>query len=122
MLNDNCISDLCFNLKSTTIQMINTVNPAQLSDIRLLVLNDIYLFDKNYASSISKYFTLAVHNALRPSLLFETYYPERGIQCCDWCMSIEEFSPHDWFSSLTLCAKMLNDACQSKNILDIHTA
>lgn len=83
VLNDNCISDLCFNLKSTTIQMIKTVNPAQLSDIRLLVLNDIYLFDKNYASSISKYFTLAVHNALRSSLLFETYYPERGIQCYD---------------------------------------
>lgn len=28
VLNDNCTFDLCFNLKSMTIRMINTVNPA----------------------------------------------------------------------------------------------
>lgn len=121
-LNDHCISDLCLNVKSKTIEMINMVNPAQLSDVRLLALNDIYLFDKNQASSISKYFTLAVHNALKLSLLFETYYPERGVRCYDWCMSLEESPPPDWLSSLTLCAKMLSDACESKNILDVHTA
>lgn len=95
--------------------MIDMVNPAQSSDIRLLGLNDIYLFNKNYASSISKYFTAAVYSTLKPSLLIETY-PERGIRCNDWCLSIEESLPHDWLSSLTLCAKMLNDACESKNI------
>lgn len=58
MLDNTCISDLCFNVKSTTIQMVNNINPAQLSDIRLLAVNDIYLFDKNHASSISKYFLL----------------------------------------------------------------
>jgi hypothetical protein len=78
--------------------------------------------DKKYASSINKYIILAVHNALKPSLLFETYYPERGIRCYDWCMSIEGSPPHNWISSLTLCAKMLNDACESKNILDVYTA
>jgi hypothetical protein len=98
--------------------MINMVNPAQFYYMHPFFC----LFDKNYASSISKHFTLAVHNALKPSLLFETYHPERGIRRYDWCMSIEESPPPDWLSSLTLCVKILNDACESKNILDIHAA
>ncbi|CAO3690315.1 unnamed protein product [Rhizopus stolonifer] len=122
VLNDYCISDLYFSVKSMTIQMIKKVNPAQLSDIRLLVLNDIYLFDSNCASSVSKYFTFTVHNALKPSLLFKTYYLKRGALCYDWCMSIEEFSPNNWLFSLNLCAKMLNDACESKDILNVRTA
>lgn len=79
--------------------MIDMVNPTQSPDICPLGLNVIYLFDKNYASSISKYFTAAVHSALKPSLLIETYYAERGIRCNDWCLSIKESPPHDWLSS-----------------------
>ncbi|KAG2210874.1 hypothetical protein INT47_000028 [Mucor saturninus] len=107
MLDNTCISDLCFSVKSTTLQMVNNINPAQLSDIRLLAVNDIYLFDKNHASSISKYFSLGVHNPLEPSLLFETYHLENGNRCFDWCIGIEVSPPHNWLSSLTLCAKML---------------
>ncbi|KAI8983576.1 hypothetical protein BDB01DRAFT_698700, partial [Pilobolus umbonatus] len=121
-VDNHCISDLCISIKNATTQMSNSVNPAQLSDMRLLALNDIYLFNKNYASSISKYFSLAVHNALKSSLLFKKYYSERGVQCYDWCMSIEESSPSDWISSLTLCAKMLGIASESQNVLDMHTA
>lgn len=79
------------------------------------------IFDKNYASSISKHFN-SCSNALKPSLLFETHHPERDIRCYDWYMSIEKSSPPDWISSLTLCAKMLNDACEPTNNLDIHRA
>ncbi|KAI7873714.1 uncharacterized protein EV154DRAFT_527817 [Mucor mucedo] len=102
--------------------MVNDINPAQLSDIRILAVNDIYLFDKKYASSISKYFSLGVHNALKPSLLFEKYHPENGNRCFDWCIGIEVSPPHNWHSSLILCAKMLSDACESENVLDLHTA
>lgn len=57
ILNDTCISDLCFNLKNTTAQLAKHTNPQQLSDVRLLVLNDVYIFDRNFASSVSKYFS-----------------------------------------------------------------
>ncbi|KAI8083390.1 uncharacterized protein B0P05DRAFT_537110 [Gilbertella persicaria] len=122
MLNNHCISDLCFKLKNTTMQMINQMNSSQLSDIRLLALNDIYLFDKNLALSVTKYFTNAIHNVVKPSLSFEAYLPPRGVRCYDWCMNIEASPPSDWISSLALCGKMLSDACESKNLLDIHTA
>ncbi|CAO3703196.1 unnamed protein product [Rhizopus stolonifer] len=122
MLNNHCISDLCFKVKNTTMQMINKINSAQLSDIRLLALNDIYLFDKSLAFSVSKYFTIAVHNTIRSSLTFEAYLPPRGIRCYEWCINIEASPPTDWLSSLTLCGKMLSDACESNNLLDIHTA
>ncbi|KAI9473812.1 MAG: hypothetical protein EXX96DRAFT_621443 [Benjaminiella poitrasii] len=97
ILNNQCISDLCFELKNTTLQITKQYKPAQLSDSRLLVLNDIYLFDKNLALSVS-------------------------IQCYDWCMNIEASPPSDWLSSLKLCGKIMTDACESNNLLDIHTA
>jgi hypothetical protein len=81
MLNNHCISDLCLKLKNTTMQIIKQTNSAQLSDARLLVLNDIYLFDKNHAMTVSKYFTLEIHNTIKSSLFFEAYFPPRGIQC-----------------------------------------
>ncbi|KAG0942055.1 hypothetical protein G6F62_002679 [Rhizopus arrhizus] len=37
-------------------------------------------------------------------------------------MNIEASPPSDWLSSLKLCGKMLTDACESNNLLDIHTA
>ncbi|KAG1310831.1 hypothetical protein G6F64_004266 [Rhizopus arrhizus] len=68
ILNDACISDLCFNLKNTTVQLVKHVNPAQLSDIRLLVLNDVYIFDRNFVSSDSKCFSTKIHITLKPTL------------------------------------------------------
>lgn len=77
-------------------------NPAQISDIRILVLNDIYIFDKNSAFSVTKYFLDAIHTALKPILFFETYIPTKGLNCYDWCLEIEAYPPVDWFSSLSL--------------------
>ncbi|KAI9007858.1 hypothetical protein CLU79DRAFT_777633 [Phycomyces nitens] len=122
VVDNHCISDLCFQLKDTTVRMINQTNPAQLSDIRLLALNDVYLLDRNIALSSSKYFTAAIHNAIKASISFEAYLPIRGAQCYDWCTTIGTNPPSDWISSLAMCGKMLSDACESKNLLDIHTA
>jgi hypothetical protein len=68
ILNDTCISDLCFNLKNTTVQLVKHLNPAQLSDIRFLVLNDVYIFDRNFVSSDSKCFSTKIHITLKPTL------------------------------------------------------
>ncbi|KAG1411751.1 hypothetical protein G6F58_008395 [Rhizopus delemar] len=122
ILNDTCISDLCFNLKNITVQLVKHVNTAQLSDIRLLALNDVYTFDRNFASSVSKYFSTKIHTTLKPTLSFDAYLPKRGLSCYDSCMSIEVSPPVDWVFSLTLCAELLTKACKSKNHLDIHTA
>ncbi|CAO3703716.1 unnamed protein product, partial [Rhizopus stolonifer] len=115
-------SDLCFNLKNTTAQLAKHINPAQLSDVRLLVLNDVYIFDKNFASSVSKYFSTKIHMSLKPNLSFDAYFPTRGLNCYDWCLKIEASPLVDWISSLSLCAELLTKACESKNHLDIHTA
>ncbi|KAG2215053.1 hypothetical protein INT46_008287 [Mucor plumbeus] len=55
MLDGVSISDLCFDLKNTTLKLTKYTDPAQLSDIRLLALKDIYIFDRDFTSSVSKY-------------------------------------------------------------------
>jgi hypothetical protein len=37
-------------------------------------------------------------------------------------MDLEVSPPSDWFSSLKLCGKMLSNACEASNLLDIHTS
>lgn len=98
------------------------INPAQLSDVRLLILNDAYIFDRNFASSVSKYFSTKSHITLKPTLSFDAYLPTRGLNCYDWCMSIEASPSVDWISSLPLYADLLTKACEPKNHLDIHSA
>ncbi|KAI8880659.1 hypothetical protein K501DRAFT_324882 [Backusella circina FSU 941] len=122
MLDGVSISDLCFDLKNTTLKLIKYTDPAQLSNIRLLALNDTYIFDRDSTSSVSKYFPTKVHTMLKPTLSFDTYHPTRGLNCYDWCMDIEVSPPADWTSSLTLCTQSLVKACGSKNLLDMHTA
>ncbi|OAC98167.1 hypothetical protein MUCCIDRAFT_115687 [Mucor lusitanicus CBS 277.49] len=122
MLDGVCISELCFNLKKESLKLAERTDPAQLSDIRLLTLNDIYIFDRNSAFSISKYFSTKVHTLLAPTLSFDAYFLTEGLNCYRWCMNIEVSRPADWFSSLSLCTQFLQEACESKNLLDLHTA
>ena len=122
MVDNTCISELCSALKNVTLELAKRRDPAQLSDIRLLVLNDIYKFDRDFASSVSKYFSSKVHTLLKPILSFDVYLPVKGLNCYDWCMEIEVSPPVDWISSITLCTELLTKACESKNLLDIHTA
>ncbi|KAI9261772.1 hypothetical protein EDC94DRAFT_608837 [Helicostylum pulchrum] len=122
IVDNTCISDLCSTIKNVTLELAKCRDPAKLSDIHLLVLNGIYKFDRNFTSSVSKYFSSKVHTLLKPILSFDAYLPTKGLNCYDWCMDIEVSPPVDWKSSLTLCAKILTKACESKNLLDIHTA
>jgi hypothetical protein len=122
IVNDICISDLCFDLKLATIILAKKADPAQLSDVRLLVLNDIYKIDRNFEDSVSKYFSTKIHSLLKPSFSFDGYLPKRGSNCYDWCLQLEMSPPDDWMSSMSLCARMLTEACQSNNILDMHTS
>ncbi|RCH80281.1 hypothetical protein CU097_003269, partial [Rhizopus azygosporus] len=109
----------CIN--NVILELAKRRDPAQLSDIRLLVLNNIYKFDRDFASSVSKYFSSKVHTLLKPILSFDVYLPAKGLNCYDWCMKIEVSPPVDWISSITLCIELLTKACESKNLLDIHT-
>lgn len=78
------ISGIC-----KTVQLAKQINPAQLSDIRLPLLNDVYIFDRNFGSSISKYFSTKIHTVTKPTLFFDTYLPTRDRNCYEWCMNIE---------------------------------
>jgi hypothetical protein len=122
MLDGVCISDLCLNFKKASLKLAERTDPAQLSDIRLLALNDIYIFDRNSTFSVSKYFPTKVHTLLTPTLSFDAYFLTEGLNCYSWCMNIEVSRPADWLSSLSLCAQLLQKACESKNLLDLHTA
>lgn len=43
MLDGVCISDLCLNFKKANLELAKRTDPAQLLDIHLLALNDIYI-------------------------------------------------------------------------------
>lgn len=86
IVDDTCVSGLCLNVKAVTLQLCRQTNPTQLSDIRLLVLNDIYVFDRDFSLSISEYCTTKVHVSLRSTLYFENYLAKRGLNCYDWCL------------------------------------
>ncbi|CEI93008.1 hypothetical protein RMCBS344292_07253 [Rhizopus microsporus] len=93
MVDSTCISDLCSALKNVTLELAKRRDPAQLSDIRLLVLNNIYKLDRDFASSVSKYFSSKVHTLLKPILSFDVYLPTKGLNCYDWCVKIEVSPP-----------------------------
>ncbi|KAI7891522.1 uncharacterized protein EV154DRAFT_220782 [Mucor mucedo] len=101
MVDDISSSDLCLNFKNVCLKMSRTTNPASLSDIRLLALNDIYKFDKNFSTSVSKYFSVKVHNSLKSLVNLNKYLPTPGLKCCDRCLDIERSPPDDWLSSVT---------------------
>ncbi|CAO3699725.1 unnamed protein product [Rhizopus stolonifer] len=63
-------------------------SPGSLSDIRLLAMNDIFIFDTDVNISASKYFRLEDHNAIIPSLNFKKHRPETGIKAHQWCQEI----------------------------------
>ena len=89
MISGICISDLCLSLKNKTVQLAKQINPAQLSDIRLLLLNDFHIFERNFGLSVSKYFSTKIHTIIEPILFFDTYLPTRDRNCYEWCMNIE---------------------------------
>ncbi|KAI7890344.1 uncharacterized protein EV154DRAFT_253772 [Mucor mucedo] len=93
VIGDTCISSLCFELKTSTTQIIRHLDPAQVSDIRILILNDIFIFDKNPAHSVSQYFNNDVHKIIKPTLLFDTADLTRGMNCYNWCQEIETCPP-----------------------------
>ncbi|KAI7895630.1 uncharacterized protein EV154DRAFT_598927 [Mucor mucedo] len=107
MLGNVSISNLCLDFKKANLKLATRTDPAQLSDIRLLALNDIYIFDRNSTLSVSKYFPSKVHTMLTPTLSFDAYFLAEGLDCYNWCMDIEISRPADWFSSLSLCAKFV---------------
>ena len=115
ILNDACISDLCFNLKNTTVQLVKHVNPAQLSDIRLLVLNDVYIFDRNFVSSDSKCFSTKIHITLKPTLSLMPISLKEVLTVMIRAWVLKHLLPLTG-SPLTICAELLTKACESKII------
>lgn len=122
MLDCSCISDLCFGLKNTALKLTKHIDPVQHFGIRLLDLNDTYIFDRHIKSFVSKYFSTKDHTSLKPTLSFDAYLLPRELNCYDWCMDIDVSPPIGWISLLSLCAQLLAKVCEPKNLLDIHTA
>ncbi|CEG73026.1 hypothetical protein RMATCC62417_08489 [Rhizopus microsporus] len=67
MVDNTCISDLCSALKNVTLELTKRRDLAQLSDIRLLVLNNIYKLDRDFASSVSNLIISTLTQLTAPS-------------------------------------------------------
>lgn len=75
---DFSISNKCKLLKINTIKM--NKDPASLSDIRILALNDIYIFHTDVEMSVTKYFGSVKHAKIMSNFDFGTYRPQCAIK------------------------------------------
>ncbi|KAI8980908.1 hypothetical protein BDB01DRAFT_190499 [Pilobolus umbonatus] len=107
------ISAKCKSVKGNTLGLKK--NPASLLDIRLLSLNDIYLFDENIDGSITKYVGAELHNVIMSDFSFYCYRPHKPVKSHAWCLEIAE-------STLKLCTDFLIQATEQDNEVDLHMA
>ncbi|RCH78030.1 hypothetical protein CU098_000306, partial [Rhizopus stolonifer] len=101
---------------------LSITKKCSLSDIRLLAINGIFIFDTDISMSISKYFEFEDHKAIILSLKMNKYRPELCIKAHRWCQEIVDNPPHDWITSLAFSGKILCEAAEDKNEIDMHTA
>jgi hypothetical protein len=116
MLHDACISDLCLGFKDPSLKLVKNTDPAQISDIRLLAMNDMYKFEREFTSSASKYFSTNIYTILKPTLSFNAYLPTGGLDCYDWCMNIKVSPPVDWITAMTLFSDSKNHLCCGRKV------
>ncbi|KAG1137013.1 hypothetical protein G6F37_012606 [Rhizopus arrhizus] len=109
----------CFLLHDDSSEEIN---PASLSDIRLLSLNDIYIFDENIDGSITKYFGAELHKVVMSDISFSCYRPHKPNKSHVWYLEIAENPPDDLKSTLKLCTDFLIQANEQVNEVDLHMA
>ncbi|KAG2195880.1 hypothetical protein INT47_002923 [Mucor saturninus] len=83
VVGDLCVSEKCRLLKDNTLKLKKY--PGSLSDIRLLAISDIFIFDKDINMSASKYFGLEDHKTIISSLDTTKYRPKIGIRAHQWC-------------------------------------
>ncbi|KAI9471860.1 MAG: hypothetical protein EXX96DRAFT_622048 [Benjaminiella poitrasii] len=114
------VSDKCKSVKENTLGLKK--NPASLSDIRLLSLNDIYIFDENIDGSITKYFGAELHKVVMSDISFNCHRPHKPNKSHVWCLEIAENPPDDLKSTLKLCADFLIQATEQDNEVDLHVA
>ncbi|KAG2206919.1 hypothetical protein INT45_001264, partial [Circinella minor] len=114
------ISQRCFGFKENTKKMKDS--PANLSDMRLLALNDIYLFKDNIDASLTRYFGLDVHTSILSTWDLKPFLPEPSIKAASWCSQLGIDPPNDFMSCVSRCSDFMTEATMSKNVVDIHTA
>ncbi|KAL9541102.1 hypothetical protein MBANPS3_009311 [Mucor bainieri] len=123
------ITKECYEFKSNTLR--SQANPSTLSDIKILAMNDIYLFSNERNNSITKYFLNDMHKSIMAELKWNRNLPvESASNATTWCTGISNIRlllknpPTDWLSALTMASSLLTNAttAASKNVIDIHTA
>ncbi|KAI8641965.1 hypothetical protein BD408DRAFT_345156 [Parasitella parasitica] len=114
------ISKECYAFKHNTLR--SQANPSTLSDIKIMAMNDIYLFSNEPNNSITKYFLHGMHKLIMAELKCNKNLPEMPDKASVWCTEISNDPPTDWISAITKASGLLSDAITSKNIVDIHTA
>ncbi|OAD04261.1 hypothetical protein MUCCIDRAFT_183364 [Mucor lusitanicus CBS 277.49] len=120
IIGEDNISGRCRSVKETTLALIS--NPAKLSDIRLLALNDIYLFDEKLHESVSKYFGTEVHRQVIADIDRSAHRPLPPLKSYTWCQQVVDDPPTDLLSSLKVCTVFLQEATNQINEVDLHVA
>ena len=115
------VSKRCKLVKANTINLGNAAEP--LSDIRLLCLNDMYLFKHELNQSTSRYFGVTAHRKVVASFHYDQYCEEAATQAWKkWCSDVMTRPPVNYIASLPTCARYALEATASRNSIDIHTA
>ncbi|KAG1391981.1 hypothetical protein G6F60_012285 [Rhizopus arrhizus] len=111
------ITQLCYQFKGNTLKLSN--RPEQLSDIRLLALHDIYLFNlSDQSKSVGKYWCPTTYKSAVDDIPYPD--PPQGQKSATWCTSISLKRHRNWIVGLTDSAKYLVEATALNNIVDIH--
>lgn len=71
LMNGYCAFQKCKLFKTNTIKINN--NSSSLSDLRLLSLNDMYLFEQEMELSITRYFDTSVHKRIIVFMNYRLY-------------------------------------------------
>ncbi|OAD01816.1 hypothetical protein MUCCIDRAFT_111155 [Mucor lusitanicus CBS 277.49] len=120
IVDDVNVSQKCRDIKANTVNLTNA--PESLSDLRLLCLNDMYLFEQELDRSISRYFGSSSHRRIITSIHYKQYSASSPSNAWKWCNQVKDNAPFDYIESLAVCAGFTIEATTSKNLVDIHTA
>ncbi|RCH85895.1 hypothetical protein CU097_008261 [Rhizopus azygosporus] len=112
------LAELRCLFKAKTLKLRNPVE--QLSDLRHLVLHDIYFFDVNkQESSVSKGWYIDIHRQVMATL--STYEPPKALNSIHWCIDISLTKHDNWMMPLATAAIHLVQAIATNNMVDVHT-
>lgn len=120
IVGDQNVSQRRYEIKKLSIGLQRKA--MNMGDLRLLVLNDIYLISNNDDNSITKYFTRSLRDAVLASIDFDMYLPIPPQESQHWCFNVTQERPTDFVAAVSFAHKCMGSVLTSGNQVDFHVA